>query len=93
MGKKLRVGNLGYAINSDRLKEIFAPAGTVKKANIVEDQYSGKSRGFGFVEMSSEKEAAAGLELFNGKEHDGRVLAVSEAPPEARSRTSRAKKT
>lgn len=82
VGKKLRVGNLGSAIDAAGLGEIFAACGSVATIRLVEDQFNGKSRGFGFVEMSSEQEAAECIAKLHGSKHSGRVLNVTEAPPE-----------
>ena len=81
MAKKLYVGGLPYSASEDTLKEMFSQAGTVASAIIIMDKVSGRSKGFGFVEMSSEKEAAKGIEMFNGKELEGRTLTVNEARP------------
>jgi len=81
MAKKLYVGGLPYSATDDTLKEMFAPAGKVDSATIIIDRMSGRSKGFGFVEMSSDEEAAKGIELWNGKEYEGRTLNVAEARP------------
>ena len=81
MAQKLYVGNLPYSVNDDSLKEIFAAAGTVASAMVISDRMSGRSKGFGFVEMGSEEEAKAAIDMFNGKEVDGRKLTVNEARP------------
>lgn len=81
MGTKLYVGNLDYSTTSDTLKEMFAAAGTVVDAVVITDKMSGRSKGFGFVEMSSETEAEAAIKEFNGKEYEGRTLTVNEARP------------
>jgi RNA recognition motif-containing protein len=81
MGKKLYVGNLSYEVDSSALQELFAPHGTVESAEIITDRDTGRSKGFGFVEMSSDAEAQAGIEALNGKEHGGRALTVNEAKP------------
>src|SRR5215510_6412499 len=81
MSTKLYVGNLAFETTSDDLKELFAQAGTVESASVVEDRMTGRSRGFGFVEMSTNEEAAAAIDQFNGKEVGGRVLKVNEAKP------------
>lgn len=81
MAKKLYVGNLSYSTNDDSLREAFAQAGTVESATVIMDRMSGRSRGFGFVEMSTDEEAAAAIEMFNGKDVDGRELTVNEARP------------
>ena len=86
MGKKLYVGNLSYDVDSSSLGEMFAPHGTVESAQIITDRDTGKSKGFGFVEMSSDQEAQAAISAMNGQEHGGRALTVNEAKPkEARS--------
>ena len=81
MGKKLYVGGLSYDTTEDGLKEAFAKAGTVESAAIIIDKMSGRSKGFGFVEMSSEEESTKAMEMWNGKELDGRSLTVNEARP------------
>ncbi len=81
MAKKLYVGGLPYATSEDALKELFSQAGTVESANIITDRMSGRSKGFGFVEMSSEEEAQKAIDMFHGKEYEGRNLTVNEARP------------
>lgn len=81
MSTKLYVGNLAFGTTSEKLQELFAQAGTVQSANVVEDRETGRSRGFAFVEMSTKDEAAAAIDQFNGKEVDGRALKVNEAKP------------
>ena len=81
MAKKLYVGNLSYNATDDSLKQLFADAGEVTSANVIIDKMSGRSRGFGFVEMANDAEADAAVEKFNGQEHDGRKLVVNEARP------------
>jgi RNA recognition motif-containing protein len=81
MSTKLYVGNLAFRTTSQELQEMFAQAGTVESASVVEDRETGRSRGFAFVEMSSNEEAAAAIEQFNGKEIAGRALKVNEAKP------------
>ncbi|MEZ5345684.1 MAG: RNA-binding protein [Pyrinomonadaceae bacterium] len=81
MGNKLYVGNLSFHLTSDDLQDYFAAAGTVESAKVIEDRDTGRSRGFGFVEMSSDSEAAAAIEQFNGQEFEGRNLVVNEARP------------
>lgn len=81
MAQKLYVGNLPYSVNDDSLKELFAAAGTVSSAMVIIDRMSGRSKGFGFVEMGSEDEAKGAIEMFNGKEVEGRKLTVNEARP------------
>jgi RNA recognition motif-containing protein len=78
---KLYVGNLAFATSSQDLQELFASAGTVESASVVEDRETGRSRGFGFVEMSTKEEGAAAISQFNGKEVNGRALNVNEAKP------------
>jgi RNA recognition motif-containing protein len=81
MSNKLYVGNLSFRVTSEDLEEYFRGAGTVDSANIVMDRETGRSRGFGFVEMGSEEEANAAIAQFNGQEYDGRNLVVNEARP------------
>ena len=81
MAKKLFVGGLSYDTTENTLKETFSKAGTVESAIIITDKMSGRSKGFGFVEMSSEEEAQKAIEMFNGKELDGRNVTVNEAKP------------
>jgi RNA recognition motif-containing protein len=81
MATKLFIGSLAWATNDDSLKEFFESAGTVVSANVITDRESGRSRGFGFVEMSSEEEAKKAVEELNGKDLDGRSIVVSEARP------------
>lgn len=81
MSKKLYVGNLDYSITDSQLTELFSQAGTVVSAVVIMDRYSGRSKGFGFVEMSSEEEAKKAIEMFNGKDLQGRDLVVNEARP------------
>src|SRR5215813_816835 len=81
MATKLYVGNLSFRTTSDDLREAFATVGTVESATVIEDRDSGRSRGFGFVEMATPEEAAAAIEQFNGKEFGGRNLTVNEAKP------------
>ncbi|HKY26593.1 MAG TPA: RNA-binding protein [Pyrinomonadaceae bacterium] len=81
MSTKLYVGNLAFQTTSQELQDLFAQAGTVESANVVEDRDTGRSRGFAFVEMSNEAEAASAIEQFNGKEINGRALKVNEAKP------------
>ncbi len=82
MAAKLFVGSLPFATTSDQLQEIFAKAGTVVSANVVMDKMTGRSRGFGFVEMSSDEEAKKAVDQLNGTEVDGRKIFVSEARPQ-----------
>ena len=81
MSKKLYVGNLAFQTTSQDLQELFAQAGTVESASVIEDRDTGQSKGFAFVEMSSDEEAASAIEQFNGKELAGRMLKVNEARP------------
>ncbi|HWS55936.1 MAG TPA: RNA-binding protein [Pyrinomonadaceae bacterium] len=81
MSMKLYVGNLAFQTSSSDLQELFGQAGTVESASVVEDRDTGRSRGFGFVEMSSKEEGEAAISQFNGKEVNGRSLTVNEAKP------------
>ncbi|HET6976211.1 MAG TPA: RNA-binding protein [Pyrinomonadaceae bacterium] len=81
MSTKLYVGNLAFQTTNQDLQDLFAQAGTVQSASVVEDRETGRSRGFAFVEMSSNAEAAAAIDQFNGKEVGGRALKVNEAKP------------
>lgn len=81
MAKRLYVGSLSTETTEETLRELFSQAGTVTSATIITDRNSGKSRGFGFVEMSSEEEAQKAIEMFNGKELDGKNIIVDEARP------------
>ena len=81
MAKKLYVGGLPYSTTDNELKDAFAQAGTVESAVIIMDKMSGRSKGFGFVEMSSDEEAQKGIEMWNGKDFGGRSLTVNEARP------------
>ena len=81
MAKKLYVGNLPWSVTDDALAEMFAEFGTVSSAQVVQDRETGRSRGFGFVEMASDAEAQAAIDMWNGKELDGRKLTVNEARP------------
>jgi cold-inducible RNA-binding protein len=81
MSTKLYVGNLAFQTTSEELQQLFAQAGTVQSASVVEDRDTGRSRGFAFVEMSTNAEAAAAIDQFNGKELGGRALKVNEAKP------------
>jgi RNA recognition motif-containing protein len=81
MATKLYVGNLAFQTSSAELQELFAQAGTVESASVVEDRDTGRSRGFGFVEMATKEEAEAAIAQFNGKEVNGRALNVNEARP------------
>ena len=81
MSTKLYVGNLAFQTTSQELEQLFGQAGTVQSASVVEDRDTGRSRGFGFVEMSSQEEATSAIAQFNGKEVGGRALTVNEAKP------------
>jgi len=81
MATKLFVGSLSYNVTDQMLSDAFAQAGTVVSAKVIMDRMTGRSKGFGFVEMSSPEEAKKATEMWNGKELDGRVLAVNEARP------------
>ncbi len=81
MGKKLYVGNMSYDVDSSSLEQMFAPHGTVESAQVIEDRSTGRSKGFGFVEMSTEEEAQAAITAMNGQDHNGRALTVNEAKP------------
>ena len=81
MGKKLYVGNLGYTVSSADLEGLFASFGKVESAQVIEDRESGRSKGFGFVEMDTDQEAQAAIQGLNGKDHGGRPLTVNEAKP------------
>ncbi|HEX8493861.1 MAG TPA: RNA-binding protein [Pyrinomonadaceae bacterium] len=81
MPTKLYVGNLSFRTTSDDLREAFSQAGTVESASVIEDRETGRSRGFGFIEMATPEEAAAAIEMFNGKDLGGRNLTVNEAKP------------
>lgn len=83
MSKKLYVGNLSYSATDESLAEAFAECGTVQSAKVIIDRDSGRSKGFGFVEMSTEEEASASIGRFHGTQMDGRALNVSEAKPQA----------
>lgn len=82
MGKKLYVGGLSYSTTEDSLRDYFAQAGAVESATILTDRMSGRSRGFGFVEMGTDEEAKSAVTMFDGKEFDGRTLTVNEARPQ-----------
>jgi RNA recognition motif-containing protein len=81
MSMKLYVGNLAFQTSSEELQQLFSQAGTVESASVVEDRETGRSRGFGFVEMATPEEGKAAIEQFNGKEINGRSLTVNEARP------------
>jgi RNA recognition motif-containing protein len=81
MGKKLYVGNLAYGMSDSELQQLFEPHGTVQSAQVIMDRDTGRSKGFGFVEMGSDQEAQAAIAALNGKEVEGRALTVNEARP------------
>jgi RNA recognition motif-containing protein len=81
MGKKLYVGNLSFDVDSSELQRMFEPYGTVQSAQVVMERETGRSRGFGFVEMGTEQEAQAAIEALAGKQAGGRTLTVNEAKP------------
>lgn len=81
MATNLFVGNLSYDMDSAQLEELFKQAGNVVSAKVIVDKYSGRSRGFGFVEMASDDESKKAIEMFNGKDVGGRALVVNEARP------------
>lgn len=81
MGKKLYVGNLGYGITDSDLTKLFEPHGTVESAQIIMDRDTGRSKGFGFVEMGSDQEAQTAITALNGQDSGGRALTVNEAKP------------
>ncbi|MGH7844114.1 MAG: RNA recognition motif domain-containing protein [Candidatus Binatia bacterium] len=82
MNNKLYVGGLPYSVTAGKLQEIFAAHGTVESARVISDKFSGRSRGFGFVEMSSAAEAQKAMEALNGSQVEGRTLVVNEARPQ-----------
>jgi len=84
MGTKLYVGGLPYSVTEGKLQDIFSAHGTVESANVISDKFTGQSRGFGFVEMSTSAEAQKAIETLNGTQLDGRTLTVNEAKPMAR---------
>lgn len=84
MNNKLYVGGLPYSVTDGQLQEIFSAHGTVESARVISDKFTGQSRGFGFVEMSSGSEAQAAIAGLNGTQLEGRTLAVNEAKPQAR---------
>src|ERR1700722_12082625 len=81
MGSKLYVGNLAYGVTDSHLEQLFAAHGTVQSAQVIMDRDTGRSKGFGFVEMGSDQEAQTAIQALNGKEVDGRSLTVNEARP------------
>lgn len=87
MATKLFVGSLSYGVNDDQLADFFASVGTVASAKVIVDHETGRSKGFGFVEMSSDDEAQAAIKQLNGKELDGRPIVVNEARPQEKRET------
>ena len=83
MGKKLYVGNLSYSTTDQILQDLFSQCGTVESARIITDRDSGRSKGFGFVEMSSDNEAQTAISKFDGQQFEGRAMTVNEAKPQA----------
>ena len=81
MGKKLYAGNLSYEVDNVALEGLFATYGKVESVNVINDRYTGQSKGFGFVEMSSDEEAKAAISGLDGQDHGGRTLKVNEAKP------------
>ena len=81
MGKKLYVGNLPFTATDEGLQEVFAQAGSVQSAKVIMDRDTGRSKGFGFVEMSTDQEAADAIQKFNGADFGGRAMTVAEARP------------
>ena len=81
MGSKLYVGNLSYATTGSDLEQLFAQHGSVTSAEVIQDRDTGRSKGFGFVQMGSDAEAQAAIAALNGQQHDGRALTVNEAKP------------
>jgi cold-inducible RNA-binding protein len=81
MGKKIYVGNLSYEVDSSQLQEMFTAHGTVESAEIIQDRDTGRSKGFGFVQMGSDGEADAAITALNGQDHGGRALTVNVAKP------------
>ena len=81
MGTRLYVGNLSYQVDSSELQQLFAQHGTVASAEVISDKLTGRSKGFGFVEMGTEDEAQAAIAALNGQDHGGRALTVNEAKP------------
>lgn len=81
MGRKLYVGNLSYDVTSSSLEQMFSQFGTVQSAQVIQDRDTGRSKGFGFVEMGSDQEAQSAIDGMNGQEFNGRTLTVNEARP------------
>ena len=89
MGKKLYVGNLAYSVTDQSLEQLFGQQGTVQSAQVIMDRDTGRSKGFGFVEMGSDAEAQAAIDGLNGKDHGGRSLTVNETGELAKQRVTR----
>lgn len=81
MNKKLYVGGLSYSVTDDQLQQLFASHGTVQSAKVITDKYTDRSRGFGFVEMSTQEEAEKAIQALNGSQHEGRNLTVDFSKP------------
>ena len=81
MGSKLYVGNLSYGVTSSDLEQLFSQHGTVQSAEVISDRETGRSKGFGFVQMGSDDEAQAAIAALHGQDHEGRALTVNEAKP------------
>jgi RNA recognition motif-containing protein len=81
MNKKLYVGNLAYSVTSSDLEQMFSSHGQIRSAEVIMDRASGRSKGFGFVEMETDEEAQAAIAAMNGQQHEGRALTVNEAKP------------
>ena len=82
MGKKIYVGNLSFNVETDQLRDVFAQYGTVDTANVISDRYTGRSKGFGFIEMSTESEAQTAISSLDGSDLGGRSMKVSLAKPQ-----------
>ena len=89
MNKKLYVGNLAHSVTAEALQELFGTVGEVVSATVISDRYSGRSKGFGFVEMATEELAQQAIETLNGHELDAREIKVAEAKPPRRDRSRR----
>jgi RNA recognition motif-containing protein len=81
VGKKLYVGNLSYSVDNAQLEEMFSKFGDVRSAEVIQDRDTGRSKGFGFVEMADDNAAKEAIDGMNGQEHDGRTMTVNEARP------------
>jgi len=88
MAKRIYVGGLPYAATEDSVRNLFGASGTVTSTTVITDQYTGKAKGFGFVEMSTDAEANAAINALNGTQMDGRTLIVSEAKPREERRSN-----